>query len=35
MCSGLDTVPTDRKVIKYSVHPTMQLARGNCKRLIG
>ena len=35
MCSGLDTVPTDRKVIKYSVHPTMHLARGNCKRLIG
>ena len=26
MCSGLDTVPTDRKVIKYSVHPTMHLA---------
>ena len=35
MCSGLDTVPMDRKVIKYSVHPTMQLAHGNCKRLIG
>ena len=35
MCSGLDTVPTDRKVIKYSLHPTMHLARGNCKRLIG
>ena len=35
MCSGFDTVPTDRKVIKYSVHPTMHLARGNCKRLIG
>ena len=35
MCSGLGTVPTDRKVIKYSVHPTMHLARGNCKRLIG
>ena len=34
MRSGLDTVPTDRKVIKYSVHPTMHLARGNCKRLI-
>ena len=28
MCFGLDTVPMDRKVIKYSVHPTMQLARG-------
>ena len=23
------------KVIKYSVHPTMHLARDNCKRLIG
>ena len=34
MCSGLDTVPTDRKVIKYSVHPPDH-AFGNCKRLIG
>ena len=28
-------MPTDCKVIKYSVHPTMHLARDNCKRLIG
>ena len=34
MCSGLDTVPTDRKVIKYSVHPTMQLALQASHRLI-
>ena len=34
MRSGFDTVPTDRKVIKYSVRLTMHFARGNCKRLI-